>query len=354
MTVTTSEFTPDYRIVVNAARNKPAARLPLYEHIISDEVMEQILGEKFASLAGGDAKDKAEYFSHYCRFFKTMGYDTVSYECCLGQVMPDSGCLGQHKESVIHDYGDFEKYPWDRVPDLYFETFTPYFEALEAAMPPGMKAVGGVGNGVFECVQDIIGYMNLCYISSDDPDLYAVLFQKMGDTILAVWKRFLERWGDLYCVPRFGDDLGFKNGPLLSPEDIRSHIIPQYKRIIETIHGYGKPFLLHSCGAIFEVMPDLIRVAGIDAKHSNEDQIAVFPVWVEKYGGLIGNFGGMDTDALCRLPPPEIRDYVKTVLAACGKPGGLAFGTGNSVPNYVPPENYLEMVRAVREWRGEK
>ena len=28
-----------------------------------------------------------------------------------------------------------------------------------------MKAIGGPGNGIFECVQDVVGYTNLCYLS---------------------------------------------------------------------------------------------------------------------------------------------------------------------------------------------
>ena len=46
---------------------------------------------------------------------------------------------------------------------------TRYFEPLGEQMPPGMKAVGGVGFGLFECVQDLVGYTGLCYMSVDDP-----------------------------------------------------------------------------------------------------------------------------------------------------------------------------------------
>ena len=61
-------FTPDYRHVADVMRNRRPARLPLYEHIVSPRIMEQILGTPFAGLAGGDAADLAEYFRHYCRF----------------------------------------------------------------------------------------------------------------------------------------------------------------------------------------------------------------------------------------------------------------------------------------------
>jgi uroporphyrinogen decarboxylase len=348
-----SEFNPDYTNVQKAAYNRIPERMPLYEHIVSDTVMERLSGKEFRSLYRGDLRDKKEYFKHFCGFFKEMGYDTVSFEGCIGLAMPHSGCLGAHRESVIRDYADFEKYPWEAVPGAWFAMYGQDFEALRSAMPAGMKAIGGVGNGLFECVQDIIGYMNLCYISQDDPDLYGALFRKMGDISLAIWERFMERYGDMYCVLRFGDDLGFKTSTLIAPEDIRRHIIPQYARITALVHSYRKPFLLHSCGAIFPVMPGLIGEAKIDAKHSNEDAIAEFPVWVEKYGGEIGNFGGIDTDTLCRCSPPEIRDRTGDILGRCKKQGGLAFGSGNSIPDYVPEDHYLEMVNTVRKYRGD-
>jgi uroporphyrinogen decarboxylase len=347
------EFSPDYTNIRDAAYNRIPGRMPLYEHIVSDTIMEELSGKKFRHLYNGNMRDKIEYFKHYCGFFRDMGYDSVSFEGCIGLAMPHSGCLGAHRESVIHDYGDFEKYPWDGVPDAYFAMYGEYFEALRSAMPAGMKAVGGVGNGVFECVEDVVGYMNLCYISSDDPELYAALFRKMGDVSLAIWKRFMELYGGIYCVLRFGDDLGFKTSTLISPDDIRRHVIPQYARIIALVHSRNKPFLLHSCGSIFTVMPDIIREAKIDAKHSNEDEIAEFPVWVEKYGREIGNFGGLDTDTLCRRSRPGIRERTNEILGRCKKQGGIAFGSGNSIPDYVPADHYLEMVNTAREYRGD-
>ena len=114
--------------------------------------------------------------------------------------------------------------------------------------------------------------------------------------------------------------MGFKSTTLLPPEEIREHIIPQYRRIVGAVHQAGKPFLLHSCGCIFDVMEDLIQVAGIDAKHSNEDQIAPFPEWVKRYGDRIGNFGGIDTDAVCGCPG-EMREYIRPVVSQCAGHG---------------------------------
>ena len=104
---------------------------------------------------------------------------------------------------------------------------------------------------------------------------------------------------------------------------------------------------------IFDVMDDLIDTAKIDAKHSNEDVIAPFDRWVTDYGSRIGNFGGIDTDAVCRLDRAALKEYILEVISKCKGHGGFAFGSGNSIPTYVPLENYINMLEIVREYRGE-
>ncbi len=346
-------FEPNYMHLVDAAYNRTARRLPLYEHLISNEIMERVLGVPFPHPDNDHPADILENLKLYCRFYREMEYDTVSYENCVGPIMPGSGALGAHKAGVIKTMADFDAYPWQELPDLYFQRNRNHFAMLGEALPPGMKAVGGVGNGVFECVQDIVGYTDLCYIAEDDPELYAKLFAAVGDALAAIWSRFLPEFGDAFCVLRMGDDLGFKSNTLLSANDIRTHIVPQYRRVADLVHAQGKPFLLHSCGCLFPVFDDIIAEARIDAKHSNEDQIATFDVWVDRYGDRIGNFGGIDTDAVCRLGPQEMREYIVTLLDKVQGRGGIAFSSGNSIPSYVPVEGYLTMIETVREYRGD-
>jgi uroporphyrinogen decarboxylase len=344
------KFIPDYNNILQAGFNRAPARIPVYEHLISAEKMEEVLSHKFKDLYHGDSSDVDEYFRNYCRFYREMTYDTVSFECIVTEIMPGSGALYSNKEGCIKSFDDFKKYPWDDLKKIYFERNTKYFDALRRAMPEGMSGVGGIGNGIFECIQDVVGYINLCYIKSDDPELYEMLFIKMGDVLLDMWKEFLPRYSDLFCVMRFGDDLGYKSNTLLPPKDTIRHIIPQYKRIISLIHSHNKPFLLHSCGNLFGVMDSLID-AGIDAKHSNEDEIAPMSAWYEKYGDRIGNFGGIDADILCRKSLDEIRDYVTDIYKIAKNHKGVALGSGNSIPEYIPVQNYLAMIETINRLR---
>ena len=49
-------------------------------------------------------------------------------------------------------------------------------------------------------------------------------------------------------------------------------------------------------------------------------------------------------DKLCRLPEQELRNYVERVLKVCTPGGRYMLGSGNSISNYVPLNNYLIML----------
>jgi uroporphyrinogen decarboxylase len=347
-------FLPDYRNMMDVMCNRKPARLPLYEHIVSPAIMEKVLGVRFAELAEGDAADRREFARQFCRFFQEMTYDTVSFEVCITDVLPGHGAILGGRPGPIQTRHDFEHYPWAELPDLFWRKAETRLDAIAAALPPGMKALGGIGNGVLELSEDLVGYEYLAFMQADDSGLFADVYVRIGDLMAAIWGRFLERYGESFAICRFGDDLGFRSSCLVSPATIREHILPQYRRVIGLIKGAGKPFLWHSCGCIFEIMDDVIAL-GIDAKHSNEDAIAPYERWIEQYSDRIGLLGGIDLDLLCQEPPDKVYDLVRERgrrYRAMAR--GYALGSGNSIPDYVPVEGYLAMIRAVQSLRAEE
>ena len=85
---------PDYRNVLDAANNKRPARLPLYDHFVNDPIIEKILGEPVnQEMRDGTESDTNEYFGRYCRFYRDMTYDTVSFESCVTDFIPEGGAL---------------------------------------------------------------------------------------------------------------------------------------------------------------------------------------------------------------------------------------------------------------------
>ncbi|MFW6414061.1 MAG: uroporphyrinogen decarboxylase family protein [Verrucomicrobiota bacterium] len=343
-------FQPDYNYFSEVMYNRRPQRMPLYEHTVSAEIMEKILDADFAELEQGSGSDLTEYFRQHCRFFQKMTYDTVSYEVRISDILPGPIALTGGK-GPIQTREEFDSYPWREIPVLYWQQATPRFDALRAALPEGMKAVGGVGNGVFELAEALVGLEYLPFIQIDDPELYTSIFNAIGEMMATIWQKFMRDYGDIFVAGRFGDDLGFKSSLLTNPITVRDNILPQYRQIIDIVHANGGLFLWHSCGCIFEVMEDVIAL-GIDAKHSNEDAVAPFDKWIELYGDRIGLLGGFDMDFLCLKSETEIYEAVlEQGQHFRATANGYALGSGNSIPEYVPVENYLAMVKAGQEIR---
>ena len=138
---------------------------------------------------------------------------------------------------------------------------------------------------------------------------------------------------------------------MLSPEDMRQYVFPWHKQIVEVIHQTGKPAILHSCGNLEKVMDDVIDDMKYDAKHSFEDVIEPVEQAYEKYGDRIAILGGIDLDFVCNSTPEEIQKRCKEMLERTGQKGGYALGTGNSVPEYVPQENYFALIKTASDFQ---
>jgi uroporphyrinogen decarboxylase len=343
---------PNYEYLVEAARNRRPERLPIYEHHIAPEIVAQGSGVDMAF--PGERSSIADYRLYYAnqaRFWRDMTYDAIDFEAAIVGCWDNSGAIMGGKPGPIQNRADFESFPFDEVPDRFWRKWTPHLEAMYDTLPAGMKAVGGCGYGVFEISEDLVGFEYLCLLQFDDPGLFADLYRRIGDLVVSLWTRMLKDYGDLFCICRMGDDLGYRSSTLLRPETIRQHILPQYRRVIDLVHAAGKPFLMHSCGRIFAVMEDLIA-AGIDAKHSNEDAIAPFDEWIRRYGARIGLFGGIDVDSLCRQSPEAILDEVVRKGSQYRQAAnGYALGSGNSIPDYVPLEGFQALIAAAQEIR---
>jgi uroporphyrinogen decarboxylase len=341
-------FQNDYTVMLDVLNNKRPQRLPIYEHIISPEVMEKILGYQFADMFTGDEKDVMEFSRHYCRFFEEMTYDVVSFEITITEVLPDHGAIYGGRPGPIQNRSDYDRFPWEHVEKLYWDFADERFNAIAECLPEGMKALGGVGNGAFEISEDLVGFEYLAYMQVDDPELFTDIYVKIGDLMVRIWSAFLERYANAFAVCRFGDDLGFRTSTLVSPLVIRKHILPQYKRVLGLMRKHKKPFLWHSCGNIFSIMGDVIDL-GINGKHSNEDAIAPFDKWIELFGDRIGLLGGIDVDILCQKTPEEIvQDVVEKGTRYRNSTQGYALGSGNSIPEYVPVDGYLAMIEGAK------
>ncbi len=248
----------------------------------------------------------------------------------------------EEAEGVIDCWDDFKKIDWDEI--------KPHSELLaytKNCLPDGMKIV--VTSSVFEMILErLLGYENLFILSQDEPELVEAVFEEWGKKVYEFYREAV-RYPEVGAIFH-GDDLGYKTGTMLSPDFLRRNVFPWFKKYASLAHEQGKMFWLHSCGNLTEIMEDLIEDVGIDALHSFEDNSSSIIDYKRKYGERIGLLGGIDMDKLGRMDEPELRKYVREILDEC-MPTRYALGSGNTIANYIPPENYLIMLDEGLRWQ---
>ena len=189
------------------------------------------------------------------------------------------------------------------------------------------------------------------------PDVAHDFLEKTTETHLRNLERFLTETGGLIDVILFGDDLGGQNGPLISPAMYREFFKARHERLFQRAKALapGIKVLLHCCGGVRELLPDLISI-GLDA---------INPVQITCSGmdaaGLKRDFGrdltlwggGCDTRAI--LPcatPQQVREHVLRQLEILAPDGGFVFQQVHNIMADVPPENIVAIFDAVSEFNS--
>lgn len=333
-------------------------RPPLVEYIVDEAVMRPVLAQ-MGHTWRSSSSDLTGWLDNFAAFFCGMGYSLVKFELALPfeshhllapdtapYVQRDRAWSDQHHGSIA-SWADFEQYPWPRVEDFDFSPF----EILSKRLPDGMGLMLSHAGGPFEKLSDLMSYEGLCLALYDD----FTLVQAVQDRVGELMERFYAHLLDLdHVVALFpGDDMGFRSGTLISPDHLRRLSLPWHQRYARMAHERGIPYFLHSCGRIAAIMDDLIDRVGIDGKHSYEDAIIPADEFQAHYGGSepgrVAVLGGLDLNILAAGTPAEVRARTRYLVETCNPRGRYAAGSGNSIPSYIPVENYLAMVAAALE-----
>ncbi len=341
---------PDYRRFIDAVHRRKPDRTPLIELAVHPEVVDALVLEKSSC-------DPGETVRRCIALLHRLGFDVVKVSASIpfptrAVVGQDASALSQsarqwqdQHQGPIQSAADFDSVEW---PNEDAVDFSP-MEVARQSLPAGMRVVGFCG-GVLEFSADMLGLERFMFAVYDQPDLVEKIVNRVGQTIYGVFERYCHM--DHVCALWLGDDMGSKNGMLVSPALLGELVFPWYSRFVELAHRHKLPFLLHSCGRIDAVYRTLIDEIGIDAKHSFEDSILRVESFYDQWGEKVGVLGGVDVNTLSVGSDDQIRDRVRAILQHSKARGGYACGSGNSIPNYVPPENFLTMIEETARFNG--
>ncbi|MHA1605343.1 MAG: uroporphyrinogen decarboxylase family protein [Candidatus Freyarchaeota archaeon] len=303
------------------------------------------------------------------KFFHQMGYDYVqNFICSPGvallihlslfgkrRLADDTAPYAtpgvkrvwvEENKGLVSSWEEFEELKSQEILQLPIKEV---YEFISENLPEGMK-VASAGGSLWEvALERVMGYVNLFRKLHEDPDLVKAVLDWIGERLYKEYKEVVKF--DCVGVIFHADDLGYKKGTMVNPDVYREMVFPWFKRYAALAHQHGKMYWYHACGNVSAVIEDFIEDVKIDAFHSFQDEI--MPVWEfqEKYGDRVAVLGGVDVDKLVRYDVDAIRTHVRSILDKCMPRGRYALGSGNSVTNYVPPENYLAMLDEGRKWK---
>ena len=99
-------------------------------------------------------------------------------------------------------------------------------------------------------------------------------------------------------------------------------------------------------------MDNLIDVVRIDGLHSFQDVIQPVAEVKVRYGQRGALLGGVDMHKLATLSEAELRAYLRSILDVCMVDGRFAFGSGNTIANFVPLTHFAILLDESRRWLG--
>jgi uroporphyrinogen decarboxylase len=342
----------DFGNLLAVLRRDTPSRPTLFEFFLNERLYARILqdmpGDPILATGMESPQGRIEAMitaSHRLGYdYTTLVIPKFSFSSGLVQRTKDRS-VSMNEGAVIHNRTDFNAFPWPDPDDADYEIL----KRLEKTTPKGMKLIPYGPNGVLENVVDLVGYEDICVMIHDDPKLAADIFGEVGSRLARYYERALAY--DIVGACISNDDWGFKTQTMFSPRDMRKFVFPWHKRIVETIHAGGRPAILHSCGYFQRILDDVIDDLKIDGRHSYEDTIMPVEEFYECYHDRIAVLGGIDLDFVCRSSPEEVYQRASAMLDRAAARGGYALGTGNSVPDYVPDQNFFAMIRAALDRR---
>lgn len=335
----TSSRRPDFNRLITALRGGQADAIPLIELGIDPMIKEALLGRPVLTVT-----DDAE-------FMRLMGYDFVKVQPGITFLMDHPVTPGTMNvvdrawapegRGRIQSWEDFERYPWPSKSDISYARF----EEIRNGLPEGMGIIGQYGD-IFTVAWELMGFETFAQAMYEQPDLVAALLEKVADLILSMFDT-MATMGEVGAL-WYSDDIAFASGLLVDPAFLRQSFFPLLRHIGGLATKRGIPFIYHTDGLLWDVMDDIIS-AGVNALHPIEPKAMDISEVKRRYGKKVGLCGGIDVDLLARGSTGQVRLLVRRLIQEVGPAGGWCAGSSNSVPEYVPVENYKTMVETVLE-----
>ena len=212
-----------------------------------------------------------------------------------------------------------------------------------------------IAGGFLEMSTWLRGFENFYCDLINNPKFACELMDKLLEIEKSFWNLVLSEFGNYINMVYTGNDVGSQNNLLISPSIYRKYIKPRQNELNSFIRSKKPDIFIfyHSCGSIYEIIPDLIEV-GVDAL--NPVQVSAANMDTKKLKKEFGKDltfwgGGVDTQRV--LPygtPKEVKEEVKRRVYDLAPGGGFVFTAVHNIQADVPPQNIIAMWEAFQQY----
>jgi uroporphyrinogen decarboxylase len=152
----------------------------------------------------------------------------------------------------------------------------------------------------------------------------------------------LDEVGEFVHVVEFNDDLGTQENLMIAPQTYREQLKPLHRRMVEMFHAKAPHarVLLHSCGNIYKIIPDLIEI-GVDIINPVQPLAADMDTWrlKKEFGRDICFQGGIDIQRAMKGTAADVEREVRERIRSLAPGGGYVLSTANNIASDIPVEN---------------
>ncbi|SHH57402.1 uroporphyrinogen decarboxylase family protein [Clostridium grantii] len=177
-----------------------------------------------------------------------------------------------------------------------------------------------------------------------DSELAHKIFDKMVEFELEYYERMFIAADGQIDILRPHDDYGTQINLLFSTDMWREYFKENTRKLTALAHKYGAFYQQHSCGAVYDIIPELID-CGVDSLEPIQKVIGMDPANLKfKFGDKLTFHGGIDTQGV--LPfgtPEEVKKETKHFIDTLNIHGGYILMASQSFEGDVPIENIAAM-----------
>lgn len=210
------------------------------------------------------------------------------------------------------------------------------------------------GGHVFQAGQYLRGWSEFLLDLVENPAMAEAVMDRLVQAHITAFDRYAETVYQHVDIIQVCDDLGMQTTTWISPETYRKLIKPYQKRLYQHIKTKaGAPLMLHACGSVSTLIPDLIEI-GVDILNPVQ-----FTAGNMDLASLKRDFGddlcfwggGVDTQQTLPFGTPEqVSDEVKRCIDTLAPGGGFVYATVHNITEGVPLENILAAFRTAKAY----